>query len=313
MFGYVKPAYGELRVREHELYRGAYCGLCRSMGKCTGCLSRAALSYDFVFLALIRYALTGETVRLRAGRCAVHPLKKRPYMADSDELRYCAGAAAVLTYAKLRDDVSDERGGRALLARLACPVSSSAARRAGLCELEALIGTELDALGKFEKRGSDDIDGAADCFGRLLGGVTSYGLDGAAKRIAYEIGYYTGRLVYVTDAADDMGEDIRLGRYNPFVAAYGTAALEEREVGGLDGRTVKRVVPNTAVAEGILTAARLDLMRLERAEGLISYGESSNDGILRGIIENIIGIGMQGELMRVLGLMPVRDDASSNV
>ncbi len=313
MLGYVKPAYGELRVREHELYRGAYCGLCRTMGKCTGCLSRAALSYDFVFLALVRYALTGESVRLREGRCAVHPLKKRPYLADSAELRYCAGAAAVLTYAKLRDDVTDERGGRALLARLASPAASSAARRAGLCELGELTETELRALGELERRGSDDIDGVAACFGRLLGGVVAHGLDGAEGRIAYELGYYTGRLVYVTDAADDMGEDLRLGRYNPFIAAYGTEALEEREVGGLDGRAVKRAVPRADIAEGILTAARLDLMRLERAEGLIAYGESQEGGMLRGIIGNIIGMGMQGELMRVLGLMPVRGDASSNV
>ena len=45
MFGYVKPAYGELRVREHELYKAYYCGLCRAMGRTTGQLSRFSLNY----------------------------------------------------------------------------------------------------------------------------------------------------------------------------------------------------------------------------------------------------------------------------
>ena len=48
MFGYIKPHSPELKVREDAYYRGVYCGLCRAMGRCTGCLSRFTLSYDFV-------------------------------------------------------------------------------------------------------------------------------------------------------------------------------------------------------------------------------------------------------------------------
>ncbi|MBR6741877.1 MAG: bifunctional ornithine acetyltransferase/N-acetylglutamate synthase [Clostridia bacterium] len=61
-----------------------------------------------------------------------------------------------------------------------------------------------------------------------------------------------------------------------------------------------------AAAEGIMTAAKLDLMGLERAENLIEYEDSQNGGMLRGIIGNIIGMGMPGEMMRVLGLVPER-------
>ena len=53
MFGYVQPAYAELRVREHELYKAYYCGLCRAMGRTTGQLSRFSLNYDLVFLAMM--------------------------------------------------------------------------------------------------------------------------------------------------------------------------------------------------------------------------------------------------------------------
>ena len=30
MFGYVKPAYPELLVKEYELYRAVYCGICEA-------------------------------------------------------------------------------------------------------------------------------------------------------------------------------------------------------------------------------------------------------------------------------------------
>ena len=301
MFGYVRPAYGELRVREHELYRAAYCGLCRSMGKCTGCASQMTLSYDLVFLALVRYALTGDSVKIRAGRCAAHPLKKRPYLVHTDSLAYSAGASAVLTLGKLRDDTCDERGWRRLTAQVLLPFARHAAKRADLQDLESVVQGELSVLARLESERCSDIDKVADCFGRLLGEVVSYGLDGAEARIAYEMGKYTGRFIYIIDAADDMDEDAKRGRYNPFLCAYGEDILEEREVQDHSGRSSVRTVPKRETAEGILTAARLDLMRLEQAENLISYEDSQEGGMLRGIIGNIIGIGMPGEMMRVLG------------
>ena len=107
MFGYVKPYVPDLRVRENEMYRALYCGLCRSMGKCTGCLSRFTLSYDFVFLAALRTALCKDEIKVRAHRCFVHPLKKRPAVESSDALKYSAACSAVLCRAKLADDVRD--------------------------------------------------------------------------------------------------------------------------------------------------------------------------------------------------------------
>ena len=56
MFGYVKPVVKELLVKEHEFYKATYCGICRSMKKHTGGLSIATITYDSVFLALVRMA-----------------------------------------------------------------------------------------------------------------------------------------------------------------------------------------------------------------------------------------------------------------
>ena len=51
MFGYIRPNKPELLVKEYDLYKSAYCGLCKRMGKDYGRLSRLALSYDGTFLA----------------------------------------------------------------------------------------------------------------------------------------------------------------------------------------------------------------------------------------------------------------------
>lgn len=306
MFGYIKPAYGELRVRENELYRAAYCGLCRSMGKCTGIVSCLSLNYDLVFLVLVRYALTGEKISVRPGRCMAHPLKSRPYLVHSESLAFTAGASAVLTYGKIRDDISDEHGVRRLAARLILPFANYAAKKGGQSELQNLIEDKLAELSALEKEGCDSVDKMAGVFGELLGEVAAFGLEGSASRIAREMGRYTGRFIYIIDAADDMAKDAELGRYNPFLAAYGDDILEERTVYDHSGKSQKRIVPKTDAADGIMTAAKLDLMGLERAENLIEYEDSQNGGMLRGIIGNIIGMGMPGEMMRVLGLVPER-------
>ncbi|MFR4142908.1 MAG: DUF5685 family protein [[Clostridium] leptum] len=57
MFGYIRPNKPELLVKEYDLYKSAYCGLCKRMGKDYGRLSRLALSYDGTFLAMLSMAL----------------------------------------------------------------------------------------------------------------------------------------------------------------------------------------------------------------------------------------------------------------
>jgi len=314
MLGYVKPALGNLRVCEHELYRAAYCGLCRSMGKCTGCASTLTLSYDFVFLALMRHALTGERIAVESGRCAAHPLKRRPYTVSSEALRYSAVAAALLGAEKNRDDLADESGFKRLAAGLVRPVLSHSAKRAGkrktstvsagdIGELRGIIRHELSELSRLEAEGCADIDSPANCFGRLLAAVMSTGLDGAPKRIAEQVGLYTGRFIYIIDAADDAAEDVKRGRYNPIISAYGTDAVEVREITLWNGRKKTRGVLKRNIGESILCAARMDLGRLEAAENLIDY----NNTQIRGIIHNIIGMGMPGALMEVLGLSYTKD------
>ena len=217
MFGYVRPYVPDMRVRENEMYRAMYCGLCRSMGKCTGCASRLTLSYDFVFLAAVRTALEGCPVKLTLRRCGVHPLKKRPSVERNSALSYSAACAAVLNRAKLLDDINDGRGLKKLSRRLLMPEANHAeklAMRFGVCRDG--VYESLSALSELEKQGCPSADTVAEVFGELLGNVFSYGLEGASARIAKTVGRGVGKFIYIADAIEDREKDLKSGNYNPF-------------------------------------------------------------------------------------------------
>lgn len=274
MFGYVKAHSAELKVKEYEAYRGVYCGLCRSMGKCTGQCSRMTLSYDFAFLALLRISVLGEAVEFEARRCIAHPLKKRNTMKRSDTLEYCARAAAILNYHKIKDDLSDEKGFKKLRAVAALPFVAHArkkALRAGLGELDKNIHAKLCALSELEAKHLASVDEPASLFGDILALICSYGLEGANARIAAEIGKSVGKWIYSVDALDDMPDDAKRGRYNPFLLLYG------------------KTMPSAEQLSGIADALKVDLAI--GAENALDLIECKNQ-IIKNIVDNIMFLGL---------------------
>ena len=273
MFGYVKTYTPELRVREDEYYRAVYCGLCRAEGKCTGQCSRFTLSYDMTFLALVRMAASDTGVEFKRGRCIAHPFKKRAYAVRNPELDYCAYASALLVWGKCRDDISDERGAKRLKASLARPFVSHMRKKSlkKYADLDEKITEGLKRLAETEAKRLPSVDIPADCFGEILAEICSYGHDGATKKLLYDIGRHIGRWVYIADAIDDCEEDMEKGRFNPFVCLYG-------------GR-----VPTPEQRRSVADSLRLELSRAELAFDLLEYGDKRD---IRGIIENIIYVGM---------------------
>ena len=174
MFGYVKPAYGELRVREHELYKAYYCGLCRAMGRTTGQLSRFSLNYDLVFLAMMRQVFEGARTKLSLRRCPVHPVKKRPSVGMNGALSYASYASAILTAGKIRDDIADERAVRRAAARLELAACRTLRRRSekSLPDLADFVCAHLARLREYELAGEKSVDTVSAVFGDLLSDVS---------------------------------------------------------------------------------------------------------------------------------------------
>ena len=283
MFGYIRTDTPELKVRENEYYGAVYCGLCKAQGKCTGRCSRMTLSYDAVFLALLRLAVNGERPEIKQGRCIAHPFKKRAYMSYCETLGYCAYAYAILAYGKTADDISDEKGMKKLKALIAKPFTGRMRKKAlkKYSELDRKVTEGLRKLSETEKQRLASVDTPADCFGDILADILSFGLEGAKEKIMRNIGRHIGRWIYIVDAADDHGDDVKNKRFNPFICLYGEGVLTEEQ---------KR---------DIVTSLRLELLSAEPAFDLIDFNNNPN---VEGIIKNIIYRGMPDVVDRVLEL-----------
>lgn len=283
MFGYIRTDTPELRVRENEYYRAVYCGLCRAQGKCTGQCSRFSLSYDMVFLSLLRLAVSEETPTIRRGRCIAHPFKKRAYLTFSEPLSYCAYAAALLIHGKVADDLQDEKGFRRLKAKLMRPLAKRMRKKtpAEYRILDERITELLQELSVLEKQKIPSVDAPADLFGELLGEICAFGLDETNARILRNVGRHVGRWIYIVDAVDDLEEDVKKGRFNPFVCLYGESPLTDAE------------------RHGISDALRLELSAAEPAIDLLDFTEKRD---IEEIVKNILYLGMPEVADRILGL-----------
>ncbi len=272
MFGYVKPVPAELLVREYEFYRATYCGVCRSMKKCTGALSNALHTYDSVFLALVRmlYIEPGQ-ISARRGRCIAHPIKSRAMLNSNAATDYTACAFAILTYYKLCDDISDERLPRRVATAVIKPIYSSARRRAKMEALSDTVRDKLLRITELERARVASVDEPAKLFGELLGAIFSEGLSEEAREVTYDVGYHLGKFIYMADAAEDYEKDLQRGSYNPYVLIYDGAELTPEN------------------KQSIKCGLILECRELESAVNRLPFGSLAT---IENIIKNIIYLGL---------------------
>ena len=272
MFGYVKPDVKELLVKEHEFYKSTYCGICRSMKKHTGALSTVTITYDSVFLALVRMAYIpdselGSSMR----RCVAHPLKKKCMLTDNSAIEYTARAFAILSYYKMQDDLSDEGLAKRMLVSATRPILSSAKKKADLGPLAEIVKDRLEKISAIEKERLPSIDAPAELFGELLGEIFAYGLEGSDRIVTYECGFHLGKFILLADAIDDYEEDRKTGKYNPFVIAYNGAELTYEN------------------KQNVKTSLLIECKKLENAVNLIPF---ENKITIENIVRNIIYLGL---------------------
>lgn len=228
MFGYIRPVESELLVKEYEFYRAVYCSLCKTGGRRVSRFSRFFLNYDFVFLALVRLALTREQVGTEKAFCP-YRLKKKTVLAENDAVTYTTAAFGLLSYYKLCDDIADLRGLRRWKKRLLRPLFSRMRKKAAALypALDAQVVAAMDDFAAAEAGAGASVDRAADGFAALTRILAACGLEGEAKEVAEVCGYHLGRYIYIIDAFDDCREDGRRGEYNCLNSRYGSAEATE--------------------------------------------------------------------------------------
>lgn len=220
MFGYVIPMQGELKVRELEQFRSAYCGLCHTLGQRYGLVSRFLLNYDFTFLAML--LSPGAPVCCQGRRCVASPFRRRQVCPPNPGMELAADESVILTWWKLRDQVEDEPFWRGLPARLGTLALRRAYRRAAQLrpDFDRQVRLQLDKLRRLERDQCPSLDRPADTFAGLLASAAAGEEDELRRRALEQLLYHVGRWIYLVDAWDDLEEDLVRGGYNPAALRY---------------------------------------------------------------------------------------------
>ena len=108
MFGYIITNKDELKIKDYNLYRSFYCGLCQKLKKNYGFIGQLSLSYDMTFLILLLTGLYEESPTQSTCKCIAHPFEKHPISSNSFTA-YAADMNLLLTYYKCLDDWTDEK------------------------------------------------------------------------------------------------------------------------------------------------------------------------------------------------------------
>lgn len=220
MTGYVRLFKPELKMREYEQYRGIYCSLCKQLGKRYGALLRMALSYDMTFYAILAMAVHEPCVGFRESRCSYNPFKKCLQCEQTDAVAASADITALLFYYRCLDHLADEGFWKRLGVRFVLPFAKRYHRKAKarLPEIDDRFHEMMEQQRRLEEAKTASIDAAAEPFAVLLQALCEdLAADDKQRMVLSRFGYCLGRYVYLADAAADMVDDGKKGRYNPFI------------------------------------------------------------------------------------------------
>ena len=263
MFGYVVVNEQDLKIREFNLYRSYYCGICMDLKEHYGQRGRMTLSYDTTFLALLLTSLYEPKENERSIRCVVHPFEKHKTR-QNEFTRYAADMGIILSYYSCLDDWNDEKdAGKKLMAAALKKRAEEASEKHP--EKAALISQKLRELRELENssKGLDSdlspavlLDRAGGIFGDLMAEVMDCRHDtwSAALR---RTGFYLGKFIYILDAYDDLKKDEKHGSFNPLLPMKDRPDLA-RYVRGLLTMTISEC---TAAFETLPIVENIDILR----------------------------------------------------
>ena len=227
MFGFVVANTEALSQVQLDRYRGAYCGLCRTLQQRHGDLSRLTLNYDMTFLVLLLSSMYEPEEESGTGRCMAHPVHRRNWWRNRFT-DYAADMNVALAWHNCMDDWNDER-----------KVLSLAEARLLRAHYEKIYETRriqcdaveecMETLRAVETSEAAVPDAAANAFGRLMGELFAVEEDSVWNPRFRAFGESLGRFVYWMDACVDLDRDRKKGCYNPLLVMYPAGAVDEEE------------------------------------------------------------------------------------
>lgn len=223
MFGYLRPFKDELKIKDYQIYKSVYCGLCRHLSKDYGLLSCITLSYDCTVLAMLYMAVNDEKHCIKKGRCTVNPLKKCMLCnSEGEAFRFAGAVSVIMSYYKLKDTILDggffKKAAASVLKIILHRNYKKAVKE--FPKIDELTAVMMTSQSDAEKSNAG-IDRSADATAILIKKLCCmFSPDEKHNRQMEVFGYYVGRWIYLMDAADDLMKDIKHHNFNPFSVKY---------------------------------------------------------------------------------------------
>lgn len=215
MFGYINVLKDELKIKDFNVFKAFYCGLCKMHGEIFGNLSRISLSYDFTFLAILLSSLNGENCEYVTGRCMLHPLQKKSIAKCRNILEYCSYMSMALSYYKIKDDINDKTFSKGIAAYpIFAPHMKKISGKYG--DKMKIIKENIDRLSEYEKQNVKNFDITSDTFGKIMEEIFDFNEENSV--VLRVFGYNIGKWLYTVDAVDDFDKDMKKGSFNPFTS-----------------------------------------------------------------------------------------------
>ena len=287
MFGYVTPLKGELKVKEYELFRAYYCGVCNSIKKDFGNIPRMTLNYDMTFLAILLDSLNKNKITVKHKNCIAHPIQKRNIIMDNEATSYAAAMNISLFYFKVLDDVKDDNDLKSkFLSLTLSPYKRKISH--SLESINDIIKENLSILSDYEdNKNFSSIDEICHPFSVIVGEILKnypFEIDNDSEEVRmnlYDLGYGLGKWIYLVDALDDLKEDIEKNKFNPINYLYNKDNLSYDEF----IIQIKDRIEFNILSCGCRCKESLDNLNLHKNKE---------------ILENIINLGMMDKYLAII-------------
>ncbi len=293
MLGYVLPYKPEMKVKEADLYKAYYCGICKSIGRRYGQIPRMTLSYDAAFLAVMLDSLYDEEEYLVRERCIANPFKKKA-VAYNEAIEFSADVMLILAWHNIKDDAHDEgKKSSDVLSKIFHGLYENLhGARPAFCNT---VENNLALLRSVEKKESHNVDEAAEAFAKIMEEIFKEGtrlvskahaMEAVYDELAYDdgddsitkegvmssikimarVGYHLGKWIYLMDAYDDIAKDVENGAYNVLLNRFDYRQGEE--ICAFKNRIKKDVERNLLMYLGEISKA-IDLLDIKKNKGII--------------------------------------------
>ena len=275
MFGYITVNKGELSEENIKTYQSYYCGLCQTIKSQYGRRAQMALNYDMTFLIVLLTGLYEPDNDVKNDFvCVMHPTKKR-MLQTNDITDYAAAMNILLAYYNLIDDWKDEKSITKKTYAGILKKDFEKAKSLYPRQAEA-ISAYIQKLAEYEKSGGQNIDAVAGLTGDMLGEVFAWKQDEWYHELK-NFGYYVGKFIYIMDAYEDIGHDMKKNSYNPLQQLM-TCGCEDFE-------KVTRMIMTSMISEAAKTFERLPI--LKHADIIEQHINTTVRHV--GLVRNILG------------------------